>query len=216
MINTGKDVARYLIYFSKLNNKQVNYNVNIVNISGTTLYRKHRHICDKALILQEKYGIDLIQYVKFFLSKYKLNDDNIERLLDSQNIVWYASDIQIKAKHEKVYRYVLKSVDNIVSDCIKNGYTSTKEYLKYLIENNKLASNYLSGKISQYYIAGIKNIGKLVRKMDSVSKDTLNPIVEQQAVLLSDMRDAFVYLKNMPISVISFTDKKLQARLNKS
>ena len=212
-IKTGQDVARYLVYFSKLNSASIGKEINIVNISGTTMYRKHKVTCDKALVLQSKYGIDLIQYVKFFLSKYRLTDENVEKLLETKNILWYASDIQIKAKHERVYGYVLKSVDNIVNDCIKNDYVSTKEYLKHLIESNKLAAKYLSGEISQYYIAGIKNIGKLVRKMDCVSRDTLNTIVEQQAQLLSDMRDAFVYLKNMPISIISFTDEKLKERL---
>lgn len=213
-IETGQDVARYLVYFSKLNSAPLGNEINIVNISGLGLYRKHKSTCNKALMLQKKYGIDLIRYIKFFVSKYRLNDKNVERLVDSQNIVWYASDIQIKVKHERVYAYVLKSVNNIVDECVKNGYTSTKECLKYLIESNKLAAKYLSGEISQYYIAGIKNIGKLVRKMDKISQDSLHEVVEQQNKLLSDMQDAFTYLKNIRISIVSFTNDKLNERLN--
>lgn len=212
-IKTGQDVARYLVYFSKLNSASIGHEINIVNISGVTLYRKHKSICDRALLLQSKYGIDLIQYIKFFLSKFRMSDKNIERLLEIQNIIWYANDIQIKAKHERVYNYVLKSVENVVNDCIKNDYVSIKEYLKYLIENNKLAGKYLSGEISQYYLAGIKNIGKLVRKMDVINQDSLREIVVQQDKLLSDMQDAFVYLKNKRISIISFTNDKLQEQL---
>lgn len=212
-IKTGQDVARYLIYFSKLNSASIGREINIVNIPGTTLYRKHKAICDKALLLQSKYGIDLIQYIKFFVSKFRLTDANVERLIEVQNIMWYANDIQIKAKHERVYSYVLKSVKNVVEDCIKNDYVSTKEYLRHLIESNKLAAKYLSGEISQYYIAGIKNIGKLVRKMDRISQDSLREVVEQQDKLLSDMQDAFTYLKNTRISIISFTNDKLNERL---
>lgn len=212
-IKTGQDVARYLIYFSKLNSSAIGKEINIVNIPGTTLYRKHKDVCDKSLLLQTKYNIDLIRYIKFFISKFRLTDANVERLLETQNIVWYANDIQINAKHERVYSYVLKSVDNIVDDCIKRNYSSTKEYLKYLIENNKLAEKYLSGEISQYYLAGIKNIRKLVRKMDTINQDSLHEVVEQQDKLLSDMQDAFMYLKNTRISIISFTNEKLNERL---
>ena len=130
-IKTGQDVARYLIYFSKLNSSAIGKEINIVNIPGTTLYRKHKDVCDKSLLLQTKYNIDLIRYIKFFISKFRLTDANVERLLETQNIMWYANDIQINAKHERVYSYVLKSVDNIVDDCIKRNYSSTKEYLKY-------------------------------------------------------------------------------------
>jgi len=213
-IESGKDVARYLVYFSKLNDPSVTREVNLVNISGTTLYKKHKSVCDKALVLQDKHGVDLVRYLKFFLSKFRLTDVNVERLLEIQNLIWYANDVQIKAKHERVYNYVLKSVDNIVKDCIENDYVTTKDYLKHLIEDNKLGAKYLSGEISQYYIAGIKNIGKLVRKMDRVNQDTLQEVVKQQDKLLSDMQDAFVYLKNTRISIISLTNEKLNERLN--
>lgn len=212
-IQNGQDVARYLVYFSKLNSAEIGREINIVNISGIGVYRKHKSVCDKALVLQTKYGIDLIQYIKFFLSKYRFNDKNIDRLLETQNIMWYASDIQIKAKHERVYKYVLKSIDNIVDECIENDYSSVKEYLKNLIQNNKLAEKLISGKISQYYIAGIKNIGRLIRKMDRINQDSLKEIVAQQDKLLSDMQDAFTYLKNTRISIISFTNDKLQEQL---
>lgn len=212
-IKNGQDVARYLVYFSKMNSRWTTKEINIVNISGLGIYRKHKQLCDKALILQDKYGIDLVKYVKFFLSKYRMNDDNIEKLLDIQNVVWYANELQIKAKYQKVYDYIQKSVNNVVNECISGDYVSVKEYLKMLIEENKLGAKYLSGEISGYYLAGIRNLPKLVRKMDRLNRDTLKEVVENQDKLESDMQDAFTYFKMSRISIISYTNDRLNERL---
>lgn len=206
-INTGQDVARYLIYFSRVMNKKFSdKEINIVNISGLRLYRKHKKTCDNILILQDKYNIDLVAYIKFFVSKYRLIDGNVDKLININNIVWYTNDLEIKTKYHRVYSYVMKSVKNIVNSCIKEDFTSINEYLKHLIQHNLLAGKYLSGEISEYYLAGISNFKKILLKMDFMNQNTLKEIAEKQDKLVSDMQDAFMYVKHQPISIISFTN----------
>lgn len=213
-ITCGQDIAKYLIYFSRmLDRRFFEKEINIVNISGITLYKKHKKIFDYAASLQKKYGIDMISYIKFFVSKYKFNDSNLDHICDVSNIVWYANDLEIKAKHNRVYKYVQKTADNIVEECLKHGFDSASKYLKYLIENNTLASKYLSGEISQYYLAGIQNLKKIVRNMDEMSRVTLNEVVENQDKIASDMQDAFVYLKSKRISIIQLTDNLLSLKM---
>ena len=79
---------------------------------------------------------------------------------------------------------------------------------------NKLAEKYISGKISQYYLAGIKNLPQIVRKMDEISRNTLSEVVSQQDKLVSDMQDAFTHFKMSRISIISYTNDKLHERLS--
>ena len=208
-IKSGKDVARYAIYFSRNQRQNGSISVNIANISGIGVYKKHKAVCDRCFEIQQKYGIDLVKYLNFFLSRYKLTDENMEKIADASNFMWYAEDLQISVKREKVYGYVLKSVNNIVNDCIEQDFISVKEYLKHLIEKNKLAEKYLSGKISRYYLAGIKNLRKLVAKMDVINQDTLREIVDQQEQLLSDVQDAFMQMKNARVSIIDLTSECL-------
>ena len=212
-IKCGQDIAKYLVYFAKLKNHRVTKEINIVNISGTTLYRKHKRALDKLYKVQEKYQIDLVRYIKFFLEKYNYTDDNIDKIAEVRNLMWYAEELSIRSKHDKVYGYVLKSVKNAVDDCIKLGFQSTRSYLRYLIENNMLAEKYLSGELSQYYIAGIRNLKKIVWKMDRMNQETLKEIVDNQDKIISDTQDAFVSLKNIRISIIKFTDDKLLEQL---
>jgi len=95
----------------------------------------------------------------------------------------------------------------VARGCADSGFVSVREYLKHLIESNKLAGKYLSGEISRYYLAGLKNFRKIVSKMDSLNKDTLKEVVEQQEQLLSDVQDAFMQIKNTRVSMISLTNE---------
>lgn len=211
-IRSGRDIARYFIYFSKFKTATIK-NINIVNISGIGLYRKYSEILDRSYAVLDKYEIDAVKFVKYFVDKFGTNEANIEKLKEVYPYTWYAEDLQIKAKYQKVYDSLMKSVDNVVNECVKGNYSSATEYLRYLIENNKLAGKYISGELSQYYLAGIKNLRKLVSKMDTINRDTLMEIVENQDKIVSDMQDAFTYFRRSRISIISYTNDKLFKQL---
>ena len=211
-IKNGRDIARYLIYFSKT--KDSSKEINIVNISGVTLYRRHRDMFDRLFRIQEKYDFDLVRYCKFFVSRFNFTDENIKKISDPQYILWYAEMLKTNAKYQRIYSYVEKSVDNIVEDCVKLHYSSVKEYLRHLIVENLLGQKFLSGQISRYYLAGIKNLKQIVRKMDNLNRDTLREVVESQESLLSELQDAFLYIRRNRVSIISYTDEKLYRKLS--
>lgn len=215
-IKKGQDIAKYLVYFHKSADRRRTIEINIANISGALLYRKHKKVLDKLLTIQEKYGLDLVRYSKFFVDRFKFSDENIEKMSDPKYILWYADLLKTNAKHQKVYGYVMKSVENIVDECIELHYSSVKEYFRHLIIENKLAQKYVSGKISGYYLAGIKNLRKIVKKMDSLSQDTLQELVDNQESILSEVQDAFLYMRRIRISIISFTNEKLYDKLGLS
>jgi len=215
-IKKGQDIARYLVYFHKSADRRRTIEINIANISGALLYRKHKKVLDKLLTIQEKYGLDLVRYSKFFINRFNFTDENIEKIANPQYIMWYAEMLKTNAKHQKIYGYVMKSVENIVNDCVDLHYSSVKEYFRHLVTENKLAQKYVSGKISGYYLAGIKNLKKIVKKMDSLSQDTLREIVENQESILSEVQDAFLYVRRIRVSIISFTNEKLYNKLGLS
>lgn len=213
-IENGRDIAKYLIYFSKLKNPRLNHEaIKLVNISGIACYRKHKKNLDRLYLAYEKYGFDIVKYLKFFVSRFNFTDENISKIVNAQYLLWYAENEKAIARNKKIYSYVMKSVDNIVEECVENGYSDTKEYLKNLIKTNKLGEKYLSGKISQYYLAGIKNIRKIISTMDEMNQDTLSDIVKNKEKIESDLQDAFTMLKSSRISIISFTNEQLCRRL---
>ena len=215
-IKSGQDVAKYLVYFHKSADKRRTREINIANVSGAVLYKKHKKVLDKLFAVQEKYGLDLVRYSKFFIDRFNYTDENIEKITDPQYIMWYAEMLKTNAKHQKIYSYVMKSVENIVNDCVDLHYSSVKEYFRHLVTENQLAQKYVSGKISGYYLAGIKNLKKIVKKMDSLSQDTLREIVENQESILSEVQDAFLYVRRIRVSIISFTNEKLYSKLGLS
>lgn len=215
-VKNGKDVARYLIYFSKSKDKTRPYEVNIANISGTSLYKKHKKVLDKLFFIQEKYGIDLVRYAKFFVDRFNFTDENVEKISDPQYILWYAEMLNTNAKRNRIYQHVMKSVENVVNECVEHRFSSVKEYFRHAIENKLLASKFLSGKISRYYLAGIRNLKEIVEKMDPISKDTLKEIVDSQESLLSDVQDAFFYMRRIKVSIISLTNEMLYKKLGLS
>ena len=215
-IKSGQDIAKYLVYFHKSADKRRTREINIANVSGAVLYKKHKKVLDKLFTIQEKYGLDLVRYSKFFINRFNYTDENIEKITDPQYIMWYAEMLKTNAKHQKIYGYVMKSVENIVNDCVDLHYSSVKEYFRHLVTENKLAQKYVSGKISGYYLVGIKNLKKIVKKMDSLSQDTLREIVENQESILSEVQDAFLYVRRIRVSIISFTNEKLYDKLGLS
>ena len=211
-IKSGSDVARYFIYFSRLKTKP-NANLNIVNISGKSLYKRFQDECDAAYKIIKKYGLNGVAFLKYFVDKFGTDESCLLKLKEHYSYVWYAEHIKIQEQHEKIYGYYMKSVNNIVDECIKRNFRSTKEYIKMLVTENKLGEAFISGQISQYYLASIVNFPKILKKMDELNQDTLRTIAERREKLNSDLQDAFMAIRSQKVSTISFTDKALFQRL---
>ena len=204
------DIASYIV--SRLIDKIDEFGNRRKVASGAILYRKNKDVFDKLFSIQEKYGIDMLGYVAFFMREHgSMNKDRIPELIDVSNISRYADDLVICRKHQKILDNFNKSANFIIDESNKRHCKSIKACVVELILENKLAVLYLTGRLSPHYLAGLKNFRKIVNRLDSISKDTLLPIAEQQEQLLSDLRDAFMHLKNISVaSSIAYTEKQRQ------
>lgn len=206
---TGLELAKYFIYCKKINNKKITEPINIVNISGKGEYSKNKKIYDKLVVISDKYKFD----PKAYIFNYVINrHTKITDILNINVLREYANDILIKKEYEKIYKYFIKSIEFAKDFCLKNNIETSREYIKYLIFNNRLAYEFLAGNLSIYFISSIHNIDKLISKMDNLSQETLQIISERYVKYNSDLQDAFMYLRSQKVNTISFLDKRLSEK----
>lgn len=205
-------LARLYTYFN-YQKRAKDYAVNFVNVSGKTTYSKWRKIFDLLSKITEKYGIDGKDYLRYLVYDQGLNFYNASEILNINNIRSYAEHMKIIEQYGKIRSYFLKSANYIADECLRKKYDSCKEFLKRQILHNTLAEKMLSGKISIYYLASIKNIKDIVSKMDPISRDTFSTLVERADKLNSDVQDAFMKITSQKVNPIKFTDELLYKKM---
>lgn len=199
------DLAKYYAFTDKSLDKSLNFQVSLANISGKGIYSKYKDDFDKLFKVYQSHPFDFMSYFKYIV----LNGIKVEKIADSNIFYSFVLDLKAKEKYKKIYKYFLKSAKNITAACKELNFSRTVDYLKHIIKNNQLAGLYLSGKISEYYLANIALLPKIVSKLDPISKDTLNYLVLQQEKINSDLQDAFLHIKGIQVDAIKFTDKMI-------
>lgn len=210
-IETPEDIARYFVFLER------NFRADCGTITypntfypGRSLYKKHREKFDKLFELKDKLHLDLIKYIKFFVTHLKKTTVCIDSELVNINIIRiYADYLAINEKYKKIYEWFNKSVKNIVSDCIKLDFLTVNDYFKYLITEDKLAQKYITGEISEYFLAGINNIDKLIKRTSYQSQDEMFRLIERKNELNSSLQDAFMFMKSQKVNPISYANEFL-------
>jgi len=203
----GEFVAKYFKYFLQLKNPYVVYKLSVDRVSAKSIYQKHKQQFDLLAKICNKYQIDAIKYLDFFVNKLNKFEKDIDcSLITVNSINKYVENLQITTLHNNIYKNFLRSVDNIVEDCIHLNFNSVIDYLRHLISNRTLASYYLSGKISTYYFAAIPKFRKVIDKLDNLSKDEFRTLYERYDKYHSDVNEAFLKIKNIKINPIKYTN----------
>ena len=167
----GLQTAVYYKYYLQFVNPNLVHIVNLSKIRADRLYAHNQVTFDKLAMIFSKYNLDIPRYIQFVINRFNISaDTDISKVLDPYLVKTFLEYIQIKTYHKKVYQYFLKSVKNIVDECLELNIMSTKDYFMYIIKSNKLAGYFVTGKISAYYLAAIPNFRKIIESLDSVSK----------------------------------------------
>lgn len=209
-LKTGLDIAKYLKYhIMTLDSRRVR-RISFVNVSGVTFYKKHEKEFDKLFEISKKYNINIKDFICFAVDKLNVfTKKDLFKLFNLQTFKMYGEKLEIELEYEKIYSYFIKSVNYIIDECIKNDYLTAKEYFKYLIQSNKLAEKVISGKISIYYLASLRHMPQIIRRMDSFNRDTLRHLVERYNMLHTEIQRAFKFKESRTVNPIDYTDRKL-------
>lgn len=212
--NTGYICAKLCKYYFQFLDPTVENYLKFSEIRAVKLFNSYKNLFSKLEIICTKYQIDYSKYIKFLIENKRLNKYNIsENLISKKNITDFITELYVNYHNKKIIQLFQKSVDFIVSECIKLKIDNLKTYLKYIIENRKLAVYYVAGKISKYYLAALPNFPMFVSKLDNMSKNELMSICNKYEKYNNDIKEAMIQEFSNVVSVISYTNDILRKNL---
>lgn len=215
-ILTGELVAKIFIYYRNWQNP---HKINITPfklVSGKTFYRKHKIVLDNFAALAKKNKFNIVKFLKFCVIDRGINNNSIDKCLTSTTMInEFCIYMQKNKKLEKIYVWFIDTVKNIVKLCLEAHIYTTKDFLKWIIDNDRLGAYVASGKISIYYLAAIPSFYKIIKHLDYFSRQELNLLDKHFEIYHSEVNEAFLKKKKKMINPIEFTDLAILKSLKK-
>ena len=154
----GYKAARIWKWARQETNKNLKFKLSLERITAKRIYFEHQKVFDQLAKIFSENNMSPLEYIRFFAIEWCGSEDKLDgELLDPKTINAFEQFQQANAKKKKIYHWFMKSVDNIAKECVQNGWFTTKDFMRHLINEKKLAGWYASGKISKYYLAAIPN-----------------------------------------------------------
>lgn len=188
-------------------NPRLKFKIPLERVTAKTAYKAHQEAFDTIAKVFAENHLSPLEYLKFFATRYGGTESKIDsELASSGTIAAFDAWTKTCEKRKKIFKWFMKSAKNIVDECIENGWFTTKDFMRHLINEKKLAAWYASGKISKYYLAAIPNFWKIVPKLDHFAREELKPLAERYDVYNTEVNEAFLHLKNFKVNPIDLTD----------
>ena len=215
----GYNIAQLFLYYRRLLNPYIKYHVPLKLVSAKKFYLKNKDIFDKFAENANNTKFNVEPYIKFCVIENGLTESSLDICIETPVMLTkYENHLKLIARRKKIYMWFMKSANNIAQYCIDMGFFSSKDFIKYIIENNKVGILVASGKISLYYLAAFPTFGKIISKLDYFSRNELSFLEKHFEIYHSDINDAFIYVKNKMTNAIDITDSilmKLKEKQNK-
>lgn len=203
-------LARYISYYSQIfKNKKHMTPFNGLRIKSEYTRRKKKY--ERLFKVCKKYNVTIPDFIRY--SVMIDGRKTVDALLNVESFVKYANHKLRQARYSDIVKFYTKSANNIADMCIEMGISNAAECLRRIISDNRLAYEYVSGRISKYFIATIGNFEEIYEKMDGQSKEELCIIRDVANELRRDVNDAFMVKDGNPIQPVSFTNKILKSKL---
>lgn len=205
--SNGEYVAKVFKFYRRLQNPYVSHDLPVKLVSGKAIYNEHKEAFDKFAELAAKNNFDIDRYIKYCVS-CGINESIVEVCLTSTTMIdKYLLHVKTCEKRKKIYQWFIKSAKNIASECVAEGYFTTKDLLSHLIQSKKLGVYVTSGRISIYFLAAIPNFDKAIPKLDYFTQLELQSLSSHFEVYHSEVNKAFLQVKNCMVNPIDFTDR---------
>lgn len=212
----GLHVAKVFLYYRMMQNPHRVNPVPLKLISGKTLYKKHKQLFDEfaAKAVHNKFDVD--KYLKWCVLSRGINESCLRSCLSSVSLlVEFQLHMQKQQKMDKIYKCFMRSMKNIIDECIATQTYTTKDFLRELIRNNKIGPYVVAGKISIYYLAAIPSFNKVIKHLDYFSRLELQLLNEHFSIYHSEINEAFLAKKHKMANPIELTDIGILKALKK-
>ena len=203
-------VARLFKFFSQFNNSLIVKPQRLKDISPKTTYRKFKKTFDKLSFIFDKYHINPYGFMEHSLKYAKFYSPS--PLLNVSVFVEYANHLERIKRFHQIYRYYKKSVDNIAKACVESG-KSPREFIRDMIIKNRVAYEYVSGRISKYFLVSLQNFTDIYNHLDEMNKKELGIIYSAAGELSAALNDALLFETGeiaKPISSVETAVEKLK------
>ena len=203
----GEFVAKVFKYYRSLQNPYKSKSFPLKLVSGKALYNSYKELFDKFAAAASKNNFDIESYLKYCV-KCGMTESTLDTCLASTKMIEkYLAHLKKVKLRKQIYKWFIKSAKNIALQCVDNGYFTTKDFLRMLIDTKQIGKYVVTGQISLYFFAAIPNFKKVIPKLDYFSQQELHLLGEHFDIYHSDVNKAFLQEKNTYVNPIDFTDK---------
>lgn len=205
--------AQLFVFYRQFIREKIQYELPFDRVPYKTIYSKNKARFNNLANLFNKYNIDIIDYIKFFVFDQKKTELDIkEDLCNNRTITFYLAYLNNIKKLSNIIKRFLDTSTFIANTCIENNIKSSKDFLQDLIAQNKLGQYCLAGKISKYYLVGIPRFDKIIPKLDYFSKCELQSLLDAYSVYQMDLINAFKQRGSKMVNPLTFVDKLIELK----
>lgn len=215
-ISDGEKAAKIFKYYRGWQNPYKTTITPLKLVSGKRLYKEHKEDLDRFAALAKKNNFDIDSYFKFCVIDCGIKESCIDACLSSTTMInEFCNHVKKQKKLEDIYKWFMMSVKSIVDECIKTQTYTTKDYLRHLIDSNKIGPYVAAGKISVYYLAAIPSFNKIISKLDYFSRLELQLLEDHFEIYHSEVNEAFLAKRKKMVNPIELTDLAILKTLKK-
>lgn len=196
-MNERYELAHLFKFISQEHNPHIVRKIPFESIKFKKYYADHHKAIDKLHFLLVKYNINTSDFLKYTLNATKIYSP--ELILNAELFRRYANHLERNKKYNEIHEKYMKTVNFIANLCVEKNITP-KEYIRQLVLENRLAYEYISGRISKYFIASIQNFKDLYSFLDSLNKDELRIIYNAADELRVMVNEAFLFTEGKTIT----------------
>ena len=205
-----KDLPRLFKYYRQFANRALKCRQKFQNIQAMTDYKGRKSLFDRLSRIISKYGIDRERYVRY--CALGIGCQSAEDMADVKYLKMYADHLTRVSQYGSIVHNFRRSAANLADMCIANGTTPAQEMAK-LITENRLGYEYITGRISKYFIASIRNFRKIYWKLDAMNRDELRILYDVSEELCETAKQAFLEREKRTVAPLSLTDETIREKL---
>lgn len=216
VLSDGEVVAKIFKYYRGWQNPFKKTVTPFKLVSGKKIYKQHKDAFDAFAAKAKACKFDVDSYLKYCVINRGINESCVLSCLTSTLMLnEYYNHKKREIYLNNVYNWFMKSVKNIVAECIESETYTTKDFLRHLIKNNLISIYVASGKLSIYYLAAIPSFNKVIDHLDHFSRLELQQLKDHFEIYHSDVNEAFLLKKHKMVNPIELTDLAILKSLKK-
>lgn len=205
-----RDLPRLFKYYRQFDNKALRCKQKFKNVQAAGEYSRRKKLFDRLNSVLSKYGIDRERFVRY--CAIGTGCPTAADMADVRYIKMYADHLKRVSQYGNIIHNFRRSASNLADMCIENGTTPVQEIAR-MISENRLGYEYITGRLSKYFIASIKNFRKIYWKLDRMNRDELRILYDVSEELCETVRRAFLERENVTVAPLSLTNETIREKL---